>query len=212
MYVHTHAGSPWVILTRALMEYTVSGWDNLPRKLLMFFTNVPYPLESYFHTLLCNSIPFKNTSFDIFNTLVFSLWDTDPSESQTLDLSHYHTLIQSGAAFARPFDADDLILDKIDDLILHRSSPNALVSGFWCSQKLVLLPHNTSSNNGNDNNDDYFSSSLSCSNNNVSGGGNSKTNIDVVKPGPYGIKLQALLSDIVKTRRHKGGGSQCQKP
>nr|POF03207.1 beta-glucuronosyltransferase glcat14c [Quercus suber] len=57
-------GSPWVILTRAFMEYCIRGWDNSPRKLLMYFSNVAYPLESYFHTVLCNAADFQNTTVD----------------------------------------------------------------------------------------------------------------------------------------------------
>ncbi|KAK4269579.1 hypothetical protein QN277_022718 [Acacia crassicarpa] len=197
-------GSPWVIFTRAFMEYCVmGGWDNLPRKLLMFFTNMVYPLESYFHTLLCNSIDFHNTFID--NFLMFSLWDTDPSESQFLDLSHYNSLLQSGAAFARPFAHNDLILDKIDDLILNTCS-NGLVSGHWCSNK----SDTTTDDNSNDHNhttiDSYSSSSegqdrfLFSANN---------ADIDVVKPGPFGVKLKTLLSHVVERREYSNG--QCEK-
>ncbi|XP_028772048.1 beta-glucuronosyltransferase GlcAT14C-like [Neltuma alba] len=182
-------GSPWVVFTRAFMDYCVSGWDNLPRKLLMFFTNMVYPIESYFHTLLCNSIDFHNTSID--NFLMFSLWDTDPSESQFLDLSHYDSLLESGAAFARPFAHNDLVLDKIDDLILNTCpSYSGVVSGQWCSSKPDTNDKNTNSN------DTIIDSSSS----------SSETqdlmlfsaNIDAVKPGPYGIKLKTLLSEVVR--------------
>ncbi|XP_015938216.1 beta-glucuronosyltransferase GlcAT14C [Arachis duranensis] len=161
-------GSPWVILTRAFMEYCIQGWDNLPRKLLMFFSNVAYPLESYFHTVLCNSPEFQNTTLDI--NLRYSLWDTDPTESQLLDLSHYDTMLENGdAAFARPFGEGDLVLDKIDDLILNRSS-NGLVQGEWCSSSIE------------------DEADLVCS---IYG------NIDSVKPSSYGIKLKTMLVEIV---------------
>ncbi|KAG6758725.1 hypothetical protein POTOM_039085 [Populus tomentosa] len=39
-------GSPWLIHSRAYMEYCVQGWDNLP---LMYLSNTASPLESYFH-------------------------------------------------------------------------------------------------------------------------------------------------------------------
>ncbi|CAI8601468.1 unnamed protein product [Vicia faba] len=123
-------GSPWMILTRSFMEYCIYGWDNLPRRLLMFFSNVAYPMESYFHTVLCNSQDFKNTIVD--NNLIYSLFDDDPSESQLLDMSHYDTMMENGAAFARPFGEDELVLEKIDDLVLNRSY-SAFVQGEWCS-------------------------------------------------------------------------------
>ncbi|XP_028789926.1 beta-glucuronosyltransferase GlcAT14C [Neltuma alba] len=192
-------GSPWVVFTRAFMDYCVSGWDNLPRKLLMFFTNMVYPIESYFHTLLCNSIDFHNTSID--NFLMFSLWDTDPSESQFLDLSHYDSLLESGAAFARPFAHNDLVLDKIDDLILNTCpSYSGVVSGQWCSSKPDTNDKNTSSN------DTIIDSSFSSSE--PQDLMLFSANTDAVKPGPYGIKLKTLLSEVV---RRDYSTSQCQK-
>ncbi|KAJ1410003.1 Glycosyl transferase, family 14 [Sesbania bispinosa] len=177
-------GSPWVILTRAFLKYCVNGWDNLPRKLLMFFTNVAYPLESYFHTVLCNSPEFQNTTVD--NNLIYSLFDTDPSESQLLDLSHYDTMLETGAAFARPFGEGDLVLEKIDDLILNRSS-NGLVPGEWCSSS---SNQTTKVSEGEEE-----LCSLSA-------------NIDAVNPGPFGIRLKTLLAEIVNSRRSRT--NQCQ--
>ncbi|XP_054780262.1 beta-glucuronosyltransferase GlcAT14C-like [Prosopis cineraria] len=189
-------GSPWMIFTRAFMDYCVSGWDNLPRKLLMFFTNMVYPVESYFHTLLCNSIDFQNTSID--NFLMFSLWDIDPSESQFLDLSHYDSLLESGAAFARPFAENDLILEKVDDMILNMCS-NGLVFGQWCSKPATNRNNHTmdSSSSSKDDDDDDQELLLSFA------------NIDSVKPGLYGIKLRTLLSDVVKRREYST--NQCKK-
>lgn len=180
-------GSPWMILTRSFMEYCVSGWDNLPRKLLMFFSNVAYPMETYFHTVLCNSQEFKNTTVD--NNLIFSLFDTDPSESQLLDMSHYDTMMETGAAFARPFGEGDLVLEKIDDLALNRTL-NGFVQGEWCSSSNLEINKTTKVI------EDEESVCL------VSG------NIDVVKPGLFGIKLRTLLGEIVNSGRYRA--SQCQ--
>ncbi|KAK7293942.1 hypothetical protein RJT34_16823 [Clitoria ternatea] len=180
----TFRGSPWVILTRSFMEYCVKGWDNLPRKLLMFFSNVAYPLESYFHTVLCNSPEFQNTTVD--NNLMYNLWDTDPSESQLLDMSHYDIMLETGAAFARPFGEGDLVLEKIDDLILNRSS-NGLVQGEWCSNSEI-----------NDTTKVSEAEQEFCS---LSG------NIDAVKPGSFGIKLKNLLAEIVNNWKFRT--SQC---
>lgn len=168
-----------MILTRSFMEYCVNGWDNLPRKLLMFFSNVAYPMETYFHTVLCNSHEFKNTTVD--NNLIFSFFDIDPSESQLLDMSHYDTMMETGAAFARPFGEGDLVLEKIDDLVLNRTL-NGFVQGEWCSSSNLEINKTT---------------------NLVSG------NIDVVKPGMFGIKLRTLLGEIINSgRRYRD--CQCQ--
>ncbi|KEH28600.1 putative glucuronosyltransferase [Medicago truncatula] len=171
-------GSPWMILTRSFMEYCVNGWDNLPRKLLMFFSNVAYPMETYFHTVLCNSHEFKNTTVD--NNLIFSFFDIDPSEYQLLDMSHYDTMMETGAVFARPFGEGDLVLEKIDDLVLNRTL-NGFVQGEWCSSSNLEINKTT---------------------NLVSG------NIDVVKPGMFGIKLRTLLGEIVNSGRYRD--CQCQ--
>lgn len=174
-----------MILTRSFMEYCVRGWDNLPRKLLMFFSNVAYPLESYFHTVLCNSHEFQNTTVD--NNLMYSLWDTDPSESQLLDMSHYDTMLETGAAFARPFGEGDVVLEKIDDLILNRSS-NGLVQGEWCSNSEI-----NKTTKASEAEEEFCSQS---------------SNVDAVKPGPFGIKLKTLLADIENTRKFRT--SQCK--
>ena len=41
------AASPWLIHSRAFMEYCVQRWDNLLP--LMYLSNTASPLESYFH-------------------------------------------------------------------------------------------------------------------------------------------------------------------
>ncbi|CAJ2656398.1 unnamed protein product [Trifolium pratense] len=180
-------GSPWMILTRSFMEYCVNGWDNLPRKLLMFFSNVAYPMETYFHTVLCNSQEFNNTIVD--NNLIYSLFDNDPSESQLLDMSHYDTMMEIGAAFARPFGEGELVLEKIDDLVLNRTF-NGFVQGEWCSNSNLEINKTTKV---------LEIEEGMCS---ISG------NIDVVKPGLFGIKLRTLLGEIVSSGRYKT--SQCQ--
>lgn len=174
-----------MILTRAFMEYCVKGWDNLPRKLLMFFSNVAYPLESYFHTVLCNSHEFQNTTVD--NNLMYSLWDTDPYESQLLDMSNYDAMLETGAAFARPFSEGEVVLEKIDDLILNRSS-NGLVQGEWCSNseknKTTMVSETE---------EEWCTQS---------------GDVDAVKPGPFGIKLKTVLAEIVNTMKVRT--SQCK--
>ncbi|XP_077217191.1 beta-glucuronosyltransferase GlcAT14A-like isoform X1 [Tasmannia lanceolata] len=170
-----YTGSPWVILSRPFMEYCVHGWDNLPRKLLMYFANVAFPMESYFHTVLCNSPDFQNTTVN--SDLRYSVWDT-PSEleSQFLTLSsHYEGMVTSGAAFARRFKEGDPILLKVDEDILQWPMGGVDWGKSLCSDQVVNL-----------------SSKELCS---------KWDNIDVIKPGPYVKKLEALMSKLVQDQK-----------
>ncbi|KAI3701130.1 hypothetical protein L2E82_45775 [Cichorium intybus] len=55
-------GSSWVVLTRPFLELCVWGWDNLPRTLLMDYTNFLASPEGYFYTVICNHKDFQNTT------------------------------------------------------------------------------------------------------------------------------------------------------
>lgn len=169
-------GSPWVILTRAFMEYCIRGWDNSPRKLLMYFSNVAYPLESYFHTVLCNAADFQNTTVD--NDLSYIIWDTTHGEANVLNMLHYDKMVASGTVFARPFQEGDRVLNKIDNSVLNRP-PNGLVPGEWCIDKGMNRSTETSKQHEE-----------LCS----TWGGN----INAIKPGSYGIKLGVLLSELAR--------------
>ncbi|KAI9116166.1 hypothetical protein K1719_013096 [Acacia pycnantha] len=51
-------GSEWVVLTRSFLEFCVWGWDNLPRTLLMYYTNFMSSLRatsilSYLEEISC---------------------------------------------------------------------------------------------------------------------------------------------------------------
>ncbi|KAK3140705.1 hypothetical protein QOZ80_5AG0404660 [Eleusine coracana subsp. coracana] len=124
-------GSPWVILNRQFIEYCVLGWENLPRILLMYFNNVVLPQEGYFHSVICNSLDFRN--FTVNNDLRFMVRD-DPSQAEPpfLGWEHYGKMVDSGAPFARPFRENDRLLDKIDGDVLKRWS-HGPVPGAWCS-------------------------------------------------------------------------------
>uniref|UniRef100_A0A0A9DBN5 BGGP Beta-1-3-galactosyl-O-glycosyl-glycoprotein n=1 Tax=Arundo donax TaxID=35708 RepID=A0A0A9DBN5_ARUDO len=123
-------GSPWVILSRKFTEHCVHGWDNLPRKLLMYFANTAYSMESYFQTLICNSSNFINTTVN--SDLRYFVWD-DPSglEPLILNETHFENMVNSSAAFARRFEEDAPLLKKLDDELLNRSLVQ-LVPGVWC--------------------------------------------------------------------------------
>ncbi|CAN4078502.1 unnamed protein product [Withania somnifera] len=115
-------GSPWMALSRGFMEHCIKGWDNFPRKLLMYYANVVSPLESYFHTVLCNTPEFRDT---IVNQ---DLWYSVP-----INVSNYYdNLVNKWAIFARTFKEGDPTLDEIDKNILDRS-PLGLVRGKWCN-------------------------------------------------------------------------------
>ncbi|KAL5825514.1 hypothetical protein ACOSQ3_021577 [Xanthoceras sorbifolium] len=183
-------GSPWMILTRDFMEYCVRGWDNFPRKLLMYLTNTAYPLELYFHTVICNSPDFQNTTIN--STLRYINWDssTATGEPQLLKISHYNSMIASGSAFGRPFKEDDPVLQKIDENILNRTA-NRFVPGKWCLGGGML---NKSIDESSKVEEELCST---------------KGNIDAVKPSSYGIKLRVLLSKLVEDGRVTT--SQCQQ-
>ncbi|XP_002515811.3 beta-glucuronosyltransferase GlcAT14A [Ricinus communis] len=165
-------GSPWVILTRSLMEYCVQGWENLPRKLLMYFNNMVYPIEFYFHTVICNSPEFRNTTVNA-NLIRYNILENHSSNGEPSE-SFYDKMLASGAAFARPFRRDDSVLiNKVDETVLNRQ-PNVVVPGNWCT-----------GGSTNSNYTEAAESSNLCS---------TWGNLDAVKPGSCGIKLASLFS------------------
>lgn len=124
-------GSPWVVLSRSFLEFCLFGWDNLPRTLLMYFNNVMLAEESYFHSVICNSLEFKNTTVN--SDLRYMIWDSPPKmEPHFLNISDYDQMAQSGAAFARQFTKDDPVLDMVDEKILKRGQYRA-APGAWCT-------------------------------------------------------------------------------
>lgn len=125
------AGSPWVILSRSFLKFCLFGWDNLPRTILMYFNNAMFPQEGYFHSVICNSPEFRNTTVN--NDLRYMIWDSPPKmEPHYLNVSDFDQMIQSGAAIARQFQKDDPVLTMIDEKILNRRH-NRVVPGSWCS-------------------------------------------------------------------------------
>lgn len=124
-------GSPWIVLSRSFLEFCLFGWDNLPRTLLMYFNNVMLAEESYFHSVICNSPEFKNTTVN--GDLRYMIWDSPPKmEPHFLNTSDYNQMAQSGAAFARQFKNDDPVLDMVDEKILKRGRYRA-APGAWCT-------------------------------------------------------------------------------
>ncbi|XP_011045463.1 PREDICTED: xylosyltransferase 1-like [Populus euphratica] len=122
-------GSAWVMLTRSFLEYCIMGWENLPRTILMYYTNFISSPEGYFHTVICNAEEFQNTA--IGHDLHYIAWDSPPKQHPiSLTMKDFDKMVKSNAPFARKFARDDPVLDKIDKEILNRTGRFA--PGAWC--------------------------------------------------------------------------------
>ncbi|KAG0458191.1 hypothetical protein HPP92_023348 [Vanilla planifolia] len=122
-------GSAWTIISRSFAEYMVLGWENLPRTLLIFYTNFISSAEGYFQTVVCNS-EYKNTTVN--HDLHYITWDNPPKQHPLyLGLKDYRRMILSSAPFARKFKKNDPVLDKIDREILRRHKGQFTYGG-WC--------------------------------------------------------------------------------
>ncbi|KAK9097492.1 hypothetical protein Sjap_022989 [Stephania japonica] len=176
-------GSPSGFLTRAFMEYCLHGWDNLPRQLLMYFTNVACPLEFYFHTVLCNSDDFRNTTVN--DNLRYMVSDMPLQDEQSFpSQSNFTGMLQSTAAFARHLREDEEMLKKLDEKILKRL-PDGLLPGRWCLRH--ALNHSTENAN-----------LTACY---------SWGSINTVEPGPRGRRLANFLSKLAAERTSRS--KQC---
>ncbi|XP_077210257.1 beta-glucuronosyltransferase GlcAT14A-like [Tasmannia lanceolata] len=124
-------GSAWMCLSRAFVEYCVWGWDNLPRTLLMYYTNFISSPEGYFQTVICNVPEFASTAVN--HDLHYIAWDVPPKQHpHTLTLNDMTKMIGSNVPFARKFKRDDAVLDKIDNELLGRKN-GSFTPGGWCS-------------------------------------------------------------------------------
>lgn len=122
-------GSAWVVLTRSFVEYCIWGWDNLPRTMLMYYTNFVSSPEGYFHTIICNTEEFRHTA--IGHDLHYIAWDTPPKQHPvSLTMKDFDKMVNSSAPFARKFAKNDPVLDKIDKELLGRT--NRFAPGAWC--------------------------------------------------------------------------------
>ncbi|PON85019.1 Glycosyl transferase [Trema orientale] len=123
-------GSSFAILSRDFVEFCILGTDNLPRTLLMYFSNTPSALSNYFPTILCNSHQFKRTIIN--HSLRYANFDKPSKEEARRVISDdFDAMIQSGAAFAAKFPLNDPLLDRIDREILSRGRGD-VVPGGWC--------------------------------------------------------------------------------
>lgn len=130
-------GSAWMVLSRAFVEYCVWGWENLPRAVLMYYANFISSPEGYFHTVICNSDDFHNTTVN--SDLHFITWDNPPKQHpHYLTLSDFDLMAKSNAPFARKFPHNDLVLDRIDADLLRRP-PGSPTPGGWCATAAAAL-------------------------------------------------------------------------
>ncbi|CAM8988648.1 unnamed protein product [Rhodiola kirilowii] len=124
-------GSAWMILSRAFVEYLIMGWDNLPRTLLMYYTNFVSSPEGYFHTVICNVQEFIPTTMN--HDMHYISWDTPPKQHpHVLTLNDTSKMVESNAAFARKFKLNDPVLDWIDKELLNRKN-GSFTPGGWCA-------------------------------------------------------------------------------
>ncbi|MCL7030630.1 hypothetical protein MKW94_014266 [Papaver nudicaule] len=162
-------GSAWMMLSRPFMEFCLWGWDNLPRTILMYYANFLSSPEGYFHTVICNTEEFRNTTVN--HDLHFISWDNPPKQHpHFLTMEDYQKMISSNAPFARKFGHDEPILDKIDSDILGRT-PDGFVPGGWFNNK---------DNNTNTSTPDYDVSHAT-----------------KLKPGPGAERLQQFISGLL---------------
>ncbi|KAK1389325.1 Branching enzyme [Heracleum sosnowskyi] len=166
-------GSAWMAVSRSFIDYCVQGWDNLPRTVLMYYTNFLSSSESYFHTVICNVREFSNTTVN--SDLHFISWDNPPQQHpKYLTVDDMRNMVDSNAAFARKFHQDDPVLDKIDSELLSRGE-GMIVPGGWCLG---------SQENGTD----------PCS---VAG------NITLFRPTPGAKRLKILISSLLSDEKFR---------
>jgi len=121
-----------MMLSRDFVEYCIWGWDNLPRTLLMYYTNFISTPEGYFQTVICNSPEFAHTVVN--HDLHFISWDNPPKQHpRTLTIEDTSKMVSSNAPFARKFKRNDPVLDKIDSDLLGRMN-GSFVPGGWCGE------------------------------------------------------------------------------
>jgi hypothetical protein len=133
----------------------------------MYYANFISSPEGYFHTVICNSPQFLNTTVN--SDLHFISWDNPPKQHpHHLNLADMQRMIESNAPFARKFPHEDPVLDKIDSELLSRG-PGMFTPGGWCIG---------SRENGTD----------PCS---------AIGNTTVLRPGPGAKRLQSLISSLL---------------
>ncbi|KAK4282082.1 hypothetical protein QN277_013502 [Acacia crassicarpa] len=165
-----YTGSAWTMLSRSFAEYCIVGWENLPRTMLLYYTNFVSSPEGYFQSVICNSEEYKNTTVN--HDLHYITWDVPPKQHpRSLGLRDYRKMVLSSRPFARKFKKNDAVLDKIDRELLKRHRGQFSFGG-WCSGG---------------------SGSRGCSDLRTE-------NFGVLSPGPGRRRLRNLLSKLLSAR------------
>ncbi|KAK3002875.1 hypothetical protein RJ639_020132 [Escallonia herrerae] len=139
-------GSAWMMLSRPFIEFCLWGWDNLPRRVLMYYANFLSSPEGYFHTVICNAEEFRNTTVN--HDLHFISWDNPPKQHpHFLTADDYQRMVGSNTPFARKFGRNEAVLDQIDSELLDRDA-DGFVPGGWFETRGTnrTLPHYTIAN------------------------------------------------------------------
>ncbi|CAI9099359.1 OLC1v1036166C1 [Oldenlandia corymbosa var. corymbosa] len=168
-------GSAWTMLSRSFSEYCIVGWENLPRTLLLYYTNFVSSPEGYFQTLICNSDDYRNTTVN--HDLHYITWDIPPKQHpRSLGIKDYRRMVLSSRPFARKFKKNDPVLDKIDRDLLKRGQRAGRFSyGGWCS----------GGDNGVVNSTNYTCSDIQ------------SDKYGILKPGPGARRLNNLLTKLL---------------
>ncbi|KAK4373558.1 hypothetical protein RND71_008942 [Anisodus tanguticus] len=110
-------GSQHVILNRNFVEYSIQGWENLPRLLLLYFSNTRSSHKGYFQTLACNTKEFSDAVIN--------------SNLRFINSDNTDRILKREVAFVGNVSENSPLLDMIDAHILHRG--RGMVSpGGWC--------------------------------------------------------------------------------
>lgn len=166
------SGSAWTMLSRSFSEFCIVGWDNLPRTLLLYYTNFVSSPEGYFQTVICNSESYRNTTVN--HDLHYITWDNPPKQHpRSLGIRDFRRMVSSNRPFARKFKENVRGLDKIDRELLKRRHGQFAFGG-WCSK-------------GDDD------PSLSCSD-------LQSEKYGVLKPGTGARRLRTLLTKLLSAQ------------
>lgn len=103
--------------------------DNLPRTLLMYFSNSLEAKEFYFQTVMANSPRFRNSTVN--HSLRVNVPPPPPPQSAGQQ-ARYDALVAGGAAFAGRFGDDEALLQRIDEEVLRRPL-DGITPGEWCA-------------------------------------------------------------------------------
>ncbi|KAK4371445.1 hypothetical protein RND71_010920 [Anisodus tanguticus] len=122
-------GSQHVILNRNFVEYSIQGWENLPRLLLLYFSNTRSSHKGYFQTLACNTNEFSDAVIN--SNLRFINSDNTARDPSDFGTSNSDRILKREVAFVGNVSENSPSLDMIDAHILHRGG--GMVSpGGWC--------------------------------------------------------------------------------